>query len=253
MDSYQSLSAKVYNFDKPVGTSFGDIEYYQTTLQTHGASDILEPAVGTGRMMIPLLKAGFNVKGFDLSSEMLEYCKINLEMNGFSQSLITQASFESFNDAERFDALIIPSGTFLLMTDYAEIRNALANFANHLKASGLLMFDIFFQPQFKPGNISIKHYDINNDERITLTMTEADIDYIHQVTTTYHRYEVWKAHQLERSELEIFKLKWLGLEELKLLLTNAGFSNINFIANYDPKVELSNESEIITVSAIKVR
>ncbi len=29
MKSYQSLSALVYQIDKPIGRSFGDVEYYQ--------------------------------------------------------------------------------------------------------------------------------------------------------------------------------------------------------------------------------
>lgn len=72
MDSYQSLSAKVYNFDKPIGASFGDIEFYESCLnQLSIKGPILEPAVGTGRLMIPLLKKGFDLKGFDTSKQML--------------------------------------------------------------------------------------------------------------------------------------------------------------------------------------
>ncbi len=54
MDSYQLLSTKVYNFDKPIGASFGDIEFYESCLnQLSTKSLILEPADGTGRLMIP--------------------------------------------------------------------------------------------------------------------------------------------------------------------------------------------------------
>ncbi|CAM5460619.1 hypothetical protein LSPH24S_00449 [Lysinibacillus sphaericus] len=77
MYTYHSISAEVYNLDKPIGTSFGDVEYYSDRLQ-HVKGKILEPAVGTGRILIPLLEQGFAIEGFDLSEEMLDYCRGNL-------------------------------------------------------------------------------------------------------------------------------------------------------------------------------
>ena len=63
---YSKLSSEVYNIDKPVGYSFGDIEYYTDRLKNCNGK-ILEPATGTGRILIPLLQQGFKVEGFDVS------------------------------------------------------------------------------------------------------------------------------------------------------------------------------------------
>ena len=71
---YGKLASWVYNLDKPVGRSFGDLEYYRQLLgQCDGP--ILEPAVGNGRVFVPLLEAGFSIEGFDASEEMLGYCR----------------------------------------------------------------------------------------------------------------------------------------------------------------------------------
>ena len=65
-NEYGNLASWVYDLDKPVGRSFGDIEFYQERLSgCRGA--ILEPAVGNGRILIPLLEAGLNIQGFDAS------------------------------------------------------------------------------------------------------------------------------------------------------------------------------------------
>lgn len=45
MQSYQTLSAQVYQLDKPIGCSFGDVEYYAARL-SGVVGKILEPAVG---------------------------------------------------------------------------------------------------------------------------------------------------------------------------------------------------------------
>ncbi|WP_374846094.1 hypothetical protein [Brucella ciceri] len=59
---YGTLASWVYNLDKPVGRSFGDVEYYQQRLR-ESDGPILEPAVGNGRVLVPLLEAGFSVGG----------------------------------------------------------------------------------------------------------------------------------------------------------------------------------------------
>ena len=39
---------------------------------------LLEPACGTGRLIVPLARAGFNCSGFDINMEALRYLKKNL-------------------------------------------------------------------------------------------------------------------------------------------------------------------------------
>lgn len=253
MDSYQSLSAKVYDFDKPIGTSFGDIEFYEACLnQLPIKGPILEPAVGTGRLMIPLLKKGFDLQGFDLSPQMLAICKANLRQQQEDEKRVYQASFTDFQYAQKFAAIMIPSGTFLLMTEDQDIQVALKNFHAHLMPGGQLIFDIFLQPEFQVGRTQIREFPINEEEKISLTMTEAEINHLTQVTTTYHRYEVWKNHQLVQTELEVFRLKWLGLQEIQLLLQNAGFYNIQITANYQENSAPTSATDTITVIATKL-
>lgn len=38
---------------------------------------LLEPACGTGRLLVPLIRSGFDVTGFDLNPNALEYLKKN--------------------------------------------------------------------------------------------------------------------------------------------------------------------------------
>src|SRR5262249_8159369 len=57
---YGQLGALVYDLDKPIGCSFGDIEFYKERL-AGCRGPILEPAVGNGRMLIPLLENDLNV------------------------------------------------------------------------------------------------------------------------------------------------------------------------------------------------
>jgi phage tail protein X len=65
---YGRLVAEVYELDKPVGSTFPALQYY--TRQLAGVTGrILEPATGTGRVLVPLLEAGFAVEGPDVSPD----------------------------------------------------------------------------------------------------------------------------------------------------------------------------------------
>ena len=71
---YSTLCTELYDYTKPVGYSLnGDIEYYKERLKDCRGR-ILEAAVGSGRVIIPLLEAGFTVDGIDYSPEMLDSC-----------------------------------------------------------------------------------------------------------------------------------------------------------------------------------
>lgn len=43
--------------------------------------ELLEPACGTGRLMVPLIRAGFDCTGFDLNEHALAYLKKKLNRN----------------------------------------------------------------------------------------------------------------------------------------------------------------------------
>ena len=79
---YSTLCTELYDYTKPVGYSLnGDIEYYEERLK-NCRGRILEAAVGSGRVIIPLLEAGFTVDGIDYSPEMLESCRIRCKERG---------------------------------------------------------------------------------------------------------------------------------------------------------------------------
>jgi len=91
---YNKLSSEVYDIDKYVGLSFGDVEFYSDRLASC-TDNILEPGVGTGRILIPLLEKGLKVAGFDVSNEMLKVCRNNCEKRGLNPKLF-EGKMESF-------------------------------------------------------------------------------------------------------------------------------------------------------------
>lgn len=137
---YARLAAWVCDLDKPVGRSFGDVEFYRDRLA--GCSGpILEPAVGNGRFLIPLLQAGFAAEGFDASDDMLERCRSNCASRGLAPRL-DKMRLQDFRYDRRFAAIVMPLGSFELLTDFAEALAVLRRFHDHLEAGGRLILDL---------------------------------------------------------------------------------------------------------------
>lgn len=246
---YGKLSAEVYDADKHIGRSFGDVEYYYERLKGI-TGKVLEPAVGNGRILIPLLEKGIDVEGFDYSDDMLELCMKNCETRGV-HPFVSKQDMSGFLLEQQYQAVIVPCGSFLLLHNREQSVSALQCFYDHLEKGGKLIFDTFLQDRFTPGYVSKRVMYNDKGDTITLESTLVEVDYIQQVKVTHHKYEKWRAGKLVDSELEIFPLRWYGVEEMVLLLEKVGFQDITISADYRFGEYPSDVSQVITYEAVK--
>ncbi|GAA0451153.1 class I SAM-dependent methyltransferase [Alkalibacillus silvisoli] len=247
---YNNLSTEVYDLDKPVGHSFGDVEYYLDRLKDVEGK-VLEPAVGTGRVMIPLIEAGFKVEGMDLSSDMLDLCKDHCEARGIPTRLF-KGSMHTLSIEEQYEAIILPAGSFLLMEDRDQAHQALGNFYKHLKPGGRLILDIFLTTDFDTGRVKTREWQTLDGDLITLEEKLTEVDYVKQLTVAHHKYEKWHNQQLVEAEIERFPLKWYGVEEFRMMLETTGFKDIVISANYQYDRKPTESGQMMTYEAKKV-
>lgn len=244
---YSRLSAEVYDMDKPVGHSFGDIEFYKERLK-EVKGPVLEPAAGTGRFLIPLLESGIKIEGFDVSPDMLEICRGHCEKRGLNPVLY-EAEMASFTSDKKYDAIIVPTGTFLLLHERDKSLQALVNFKKHLKDGGKLILDLIMPGDFDIGRASVKTWECANGDVITHENKLAEVNFIHQYTVSHGRYEKWRNGTLMQTELERFPLRWYGVEEFRLILEQEGFQNIIISSNYEHGRYPEGTDETITFEA----
>ncbi len=246
---YSSLSSEVYDLDKPVGSSFGDIEYYLERLSSCKGR-ILEPATGTGRMLVPLLEKGFDVDGFDVSEEMLTVCRANCEKRGFKPNLF-HAKMESFSVDEAYAAIVIPTGTFLLLHEREKSLQALQNFYKHLEKEGRLIVDLHVPSHIELEKNSTRTWQALNGDTLTLESKKIEVDWIQQYFVSQGRYERWREGRLIETELEHYLMRWYGVEEFRSILEKVGFHTIQISAGYQFDNYPKNADAIITFEATK--
>ncbi|WP_245298502.1 class I SAM-dependent methyltransferase [Sinorhizobium sp. A49] len=243
-NTYGKLASHVYNLDKYIGKSFGDVEYYLERLKAC-AGPILEPAVGNGRALIPLLEAGLDVRGFDASQDMLDYCRAHCAERSLAPALSKQ-TFEAFAYDERFEAIVIPAGSLQLITDHAAATATFKRFLDNLRPGGRLVFDLYPNDLFADTQPTIRSWQTEAGDLLTLTSQRVKADLIAQTTVSHLRYELWCQGKLASSELEFFTMRWWGIEEMALTLRAAGFVDLVISGNYDFGRVPKDGDEVVT-------
>ncbi|MCL2874142.1 MAG: class I SAM-dependent methyltransferase [Defluviitaleaceae bacterium] len=243
---YGKLSTILYEHTKPIGRSVdGDIEYYSEMLKSISGS-VLEAGVGTGRMLIPLIKRGLKVDGVDLSAEMLSQCKVNLEKHECKAKLYQQ-DLTKMSLPTKYDAIIMPTGSFCLLPK-SIIGDVLASFYNYLEVGGKAIIDLQLPTDFKKGEVESYSCSLDDDGvGILFTSISQDIDWIKQKVSYIHRYELLKNGDVQQKEISNFVLYWYGITEFEMLLKSAGFKDVSHVVGYGNE----NLPYLVTFTAIK--
>jgi ubiquinone/menaquinone biosynthesis C-methylase UbiE len=249
--SYGKLATEVYDITKPVGQTFegGDrrLDFYLGRLRSCSGR-ILEPAVGTGRMMILLLEAGLEVEGLDNSPEMLAVCRARCAERGLEPALY-EGDMVSLSLPERYEAIIIPAGSFHLIERREESLGALKRFREHLVPGGRLILDLELQTDFSVGTVSTGTVETPQGETITMEAKVVEVNFLEQYSVSHLRYEKWREGELLQTEMQRLPLRWYGLEEFELVLESLGFTEVVVSADYEYGKRPSSAQQTFTFEA----
>ncbi len=169
--------ARLYDLD--LADDPGDLDLYLAVAERTGGP-ILELAVGTGRIAIPLAAAGFAVTGVDLDPAMLDRAHAaaapgqGRARKGRRLELIEADLLGlALPSAGTFRLAFIALNSLLLLASRAAQREALRTLARHLAPGGLAVVDVW-----QPGADDLARYD----GRIILEHARRDPETGHFVT-----------------------------------------------------------------------
>jgi len=132
-------------------------QFYQTNLANVNGP-VLECACGTGLFMLPLLLAGYDMYGFDISASMLGQLKTKAKNQGRADidHRVSLQNFVSFRFEQSFAAIIIPTNTFLMLTTQEAQITTLRNIHAHLEPGGKLLLDLRLESVFQIRQVSLQ-------------------------------------------------------------------------------------------------
>lgn len=228
--AYKNLCTEYYDITKPYASG-AEIDFYTNRLQ---GKKILEAMSGSGRLLIPLLKAGLAVDGVDYSAEMLASCKQRAEGKGLTPILYDQ-SLETLKLPEKYDAIIIAIGSFQLIHPRNKALLTLAKLKEHLKPQGKLYIETFipWEAMYENAEHEVRESNakISSDEIIYLR-SENNANKQEQYYLEKNEYKKIKNDTIITTENEEMQVCWYFRYEMQYLLENSGFSNV-IIYNVD--------------------
>lgn len=136
---YTGIAAEWY--DDLLKDEKSDLEFYSNLVVNNGGP-VLEIACGTGRNIIPIAEAGIEIDGVDSAEEMLQKCREKLEGKNLSINLFNQ-DMADLNLHKKYKTIIIPGGSFQLITDFDSALDVLTRIKNHLLPEGKFVIDTF--------------------------------------------------------------------------------------------------------------
>ena len=226
---YGSLCAEIYDLDKPPG-ALNNIDYYKQRLAGLDGP-VLEAAVGTGRLLIPLLEAGVDVIGFDHSADMLSLCRRNCEARSLAPDL-RQARFQDFSFDTVFAAVTVPVSSFIFVHDFDEALAVLRRFAAHLRSGGRLYIELPRLDFLTANHEGIRAWTALNGDLLRMDNRHVSTDMLAQTRTDHAVYERWRDSRLIESELEVSVARLWGRHEFEMALREAGFVDVEVTGNY---------------------
>jgi SAM-dependent methyltransferase len=241
-----------------------EIAYFQRHVEA--GQPALDVACGTGRLLIPYLRAGLDVDGCDVSADMIALCREQAEREGLNPTLFVQPMHEL--DPPRSYRTIFVCGGFGLGGDRGRDVEAIGRFYANLEPGGTLVLDN--ENPYAPGQpwrLWLKEEravlprawePLAESERrrgsdgaeYALQSRVLDLDPLEQVATYEMRAGMWRDGELVREEEHTLHLNFYFKEELKLLLERAGFTDI--VVHGDHRREApTRDSEFVVFVAKK--
>ena len=123
-------------------TRIADIPFWVDQARRYGGP-ILELAVGTGRIAIPLAEAGFAVTGIDMSDSMLGRAQQKCGEASVTVDLI-KADIRDFQLNRQYPLILIPANTIVHLKEIDELEACLTSIKAHLEPEGRLIIDTHY-------------------------------------------------------------------------------------------------------------
>jgi len=207
MSSYDAIARLYDPWSRSVTE---DVSFYVEEAERVAPGPIVELAVGTGRIAVPIAAAGVSVIGVDSSSGMLEICRERAEVAGVAE--LVELRFGDLKEppvSEHVELVICPFRSYLHLHTDEERLGALRAARELLVPEGRLVFDVF-----APAADDIAETHGRWLERELDIYERADWDTETRTLTLSVRGPGGESTML---------LAWLSADEWRALLGQAGF------------------------------
>jgi SAM-dependent methyltransferase len=217
-----------------------DVDLYLDFAEAHRlpGERLLELACGSGRLLLPLARAGFTITGVDASARMLELAQQALEAEGLTaRCTLVQQDMRALQLGQKFQMAFAALGSFGHLCTRSEQRQALTAIYSHLATGGTFILDISnADVRYMEGmSGQVLHqgtWTMNDGTLLTHFVSPASATSTHLLELT-HFYDQHRQGEPVRRTISRTRLYLFERSETELLLESAGFVVKEVYGNYD--------------------
>ncbi len=244
-----------FNVDGP------EIEYFRRFVED--GQPALDVACGTGRLLVPYLRAGLDVDGCDISPDMLAECRERATREGLHPpNLYAQATHEL--DLPRRYRTIVFCGGFGLGGHREHDVEGLRRLYEHLDPGGVLVLDNevpyadahlwgYWHEEKRAG--MPQPWRDEGDRRVGSDGTEyelrsriLDLDPLSQCATIEMKAATLRDGKRVVEEDHLLRMTMYFTSELVLMLERAGFSDVELRAGYRDAPPTSGDDFVVFIA-----
>jgi SAM-dependent methyltransferase len=194
---------------------------------------VLELGCGTGRILLPLARAGRAVVGVDSSEAMLARCLVKVRAEPESvrtRVVLHRGDVRTFDLGRTYELVIAPFRILQHLTTIEDQLQFLENVARHLAPGGRFVFDVF-NPSFSAMTAfdgtereDTPEQPISDGRSFRRTVRIARVRWVEQVSETELIYYLSDTPGAPaRRYVQSFDMRWYLRAELLHLLARGGF------------------------------
>jgi ubiquinone/menaquinone biosynthesis C-methylase UbiE len=242
----------------PAYASRTDVAFYVDAASAGGAaSRVLEIGSGTGRVTLPLARAGHQVVGVDASPSMLARARAKLAQEPPAvreRVTLIEADGRDFDaPGAPFDLAIAPFRVLQHFTTPSDQLAVLGSVRRHLDIGGRLAFDVF-NPSYsalvgdRTGEAEDTPEQLLPDGRaFRRTVRIPRVRFVEQVSDVELIYYVRSGAETTRY-VQAFPMRWYTPSELEHLVARAGFTIESMRGGFDGRPLTDDAPEIVIVA-----
>ena len=228
-----------------------EMPFLEGFLARHGAQRVLDVACGTGHHAIALAERGFEVMGSDVSEGMVTEARHNAETAGLATTF-RRAGFGELRGTvkDRYDAALCLGNSLPSVLTEDALRGALADMAGVLVPEGLLIIQNLNYDRVWPRRerfMPLQTHRQGQEEWLFFRFVD-----FHQETLTFNMVILHRNGEMWNYAAEATELRPIFSEDLKRLLEQSGFLNIDFYGDYDQNPYQQDTSGDLIVVARKM-
>jgi len=227
-----------------------DIPFYTEYAKALGGL-VLECGVGTGRIALPLARAGISVVGIDLNEKMLKIArgKLAKEPQDVRERVkLAKADMRNFTLEERFSLCLIPFNTFLHMLTVEDQEATLKTIYKHLLPKGLLIISVFNPDLTRPQNVVRLEVVKQVKDELVMRFYTQSFDFPNQTTSVQYMYDFVKSDGSLRRLVTPLRIRYIFYDEMRQLLTRTGYEIVSVYGDEKKSPFQSNSRLMIFVA-----